>query len=123
VVGEHIRLLGYDAALSGTTLDLSLYWESLGRPERDYTTFVHLRDEQGQIVSQRDHPPAGGKYPTSLWETDEVIRDEIELPLPPDFASGGYQLVVGLYNSATGKKLAIPGTVDNALILFEESFR
>jgi hypothetical protein len=53
-------------------------------------------------------------YPTSLWDAGEIIRDKIELAIPAGLAAGRYQLLVGMYDQATGERLAIQGTAADA---------
>ena len=51
-----------------------------------------------------DSPPLNNDYPTSLWAAGEVIFD----PHPLDLSTltpGEYQVIVGLYNFATGDRL------------------
>lgn len=133
-LGEQIELLGFD--LSGcdtpattcslvnsglkpeaSELNLSLYWQARAAVEADYTVFVHLRNATGRIVAQKDSPPARGAYPTSLWDTGEIIRDEINLPLTSPLAPGHYELVAGLYDFATGVRLAVAGSADGTVLL------
>ena len=71
--------------------------------EADYTVFVHLLDENGQLVSQNDARPRRSAYPTAWWEAGEVVEDTISLDLtavPP----GAYTLTIGLYELATGAR-------------------
>jgi hypothetical protein len=81
VLGDKVELLGFDAARNEASLDLTLYWQALAPMDRDYTVFVHIRDEAGQTVAQKDGPPAGGVYPTSLWDVGEIIPDMLSVPL------------------------------------------
>jgi hypothetical protein len=67
-------------------------------------------------MAQKDQPPAGGQYPTSLWDTGEIIVDEIQLPVS-DVSSGRYTPVVGLYDFSTGQRLPVPGNPANELYL------
>jgi hypothetical protein len=101
-------------SLEPETLNLTLYWRSDATLPTDYTTFVHIRDSTGQsagqsgtIVAQMDRPPADGAYPTSLWDPGEVIPDAIQIPVPAQIPAGGYEIVVGLYDPATGKRLGV----------------
>jgi 4-amino-4-deoxy-L-arabinose transferase-like glycosyltransferase len=72
----------------------------------DYTTFVHLRHpDTGQNVAQADGPPANGWYPTSIWQTGEVIVDERKFLVPKEIAAGMYDLVVGWYDPDSGVRL------------------
>lgn len=118
--GQQITLLGYDRAVQAAgragedgetspALKLTLYWRAEAGLSADYTTFLHLRDAANQTIAQKDGPPAGGRYPSSLWDRGEVIVDEITLPLA-DIPPGQYTPVVGLYELATGARLPVPGS-------------
>ena len=51
-----------------------------------------------------DRPPLDGAYPTSAWLPGQTIHDPRFIPLgetPP----GQYQLIVGLYETASGRRL------------------
>ena len=102
------RLLGYDlpeSATSGGPLALTLFWEADAPDGRDYTVFVHLIDENGQLVAQSDGPPRAATYPTSIWSAGERVIDERTLVLPPDLPPGIYTVLVGLYDPASGTRL------------------
>lgn len=115
-LGDQIVLLGYDLAPQVDSLALILYWQANASPLLDYTTFVHLRDESNQNVAQRDGPPVSGQYPTSLWDSGEVIVDKISLSLD-NVPSGTYTLVVGLYDPVTEERLPVPGNPANEIPL------
>jgi len=104
-----IALIGYDLPRerikAGETLHLTLYSQGQAEMDEDYTVFVHLLDEESQIVAQRDSQPQSGNYPTSIWDIDEVVKDEYEMALNPDTPSGRYRLEVGLYLLTTGERL------------------
>ncbi|MCX8066778.1 MAG: hypothetical protein N3B68_02945 [Anaerolineae bacterium] len=105
--GDAVRLLGYEVgeARSGEPLLLVLYWQARREMEEDYTVFVHLIDLQsGIILAQVDEMPQRGAYPTSLWMTGEVVRDEHTLAVP-SLPAGTYALRVGLYLTETGQRL------------------
>lgn len=120
-VGEAITLLGYDQQLlpGQDALRVRLYWQAEGRPAGDYTVFRQLRSvATGQLAAQQDSPPAGGRYPTGLWEAGEVIVDEAVLLLVDEKLSPGlYRLHVGLYSLATGARLPVPGHPANDIPL------
>jgi hypothetical protein len=88
----------------------------------NYTTFVHLRDAAGQVVAQKDQPPLSGAYPTSLWDSGEIIADEIIILVPAELSAGKYQLVIGWYDVQTGQRLAVPGSLDNDFTLVTLEF-
>jgi hypothetical protein len=120
-LAEAIALRGYDLKHDENALQVSLYWQSLTQVDTDYTVFVHLYNESGKIVTQLDEPPVAGQYPTSLWDSGEIIRDTFTLNLPSQVEPGAYHLVVGLYDPITGKRLTVPGTTDNGVPLTQIS--
>ncbi len=127
--GGVMKLLGYDLPIpniqypiSNTqypipinlkpddALTVTLYWQSLSEMNQDYSTFVHLLDENELIVAQRDMYPGQGLYPTSLWSVGEAIANRYVLRLPETaFAPNQAQLEVGLYDFATGERLLAYG--------------
>jgi hypothetical protein len=121
-LGGQITLVGYDRENNcqqptvNCQLLMRFYWRADAVPAADYTTFLHLRDAANNNVVQKDSPPAAGRYPTSLWDAGEVIVDEIILPLT-DVPPGRYTPVVGLYNLATGERLATPDNPANEIAL------
>ncbi len=104
--GDLIELVGYRVerpAAGQHTLRLALHWRALGRIDRDYTTFVHAVDAQGELVAQADGQPHGGRWPTSAWQVGETVLDvrQIELPAGKEVAG----LRVGWYLLATMERL------------------
>lgn len=100
------------AELTGTiaaseTATLTLYWEAQRAPDFNYTVFVHLLNEAGEWVAGHDSQPLLGNYPTRLWVSGELVRDDHPLLLPPELPSGNYQLYVGLYRVKTGERLPV----------------
>jgi 4-amino-4-deoxy-L-arabinose transferase-like glycosyltransferase len=114
-----ISLRGFDLLQSDETWDITLYWESLAQTSLDWSIFVHLRNQAGETVAQKDGPAGGGEspYPTSLWDVGEIIADKITLSLPPELPAGRYTLVVGLYNLADGTRLDVPNSLNNEINL------
>lgn len=113
--GDQIELLGYDLSASGETADrlkVILYWRALSEMDISYTTFVHLLKEGHQVISQVDHMPGDGAFPTTGWLPDEVIVDEFVMPLPSGESLASVQIEVGIYDPASGERL---WTVDAAL--------
>jgi hypothetical protein len=106
--------LGYDLEQSQATLHLTLYWQSLRQTEVDYTSFVHIRNQAGEIVAQLDQPPTAGVYPTSLWSPGETIPDEVSIPLAAPLPPGEYTVSLGLYDFNSGRRLSIADSVDNS---------
>jgi len=105
-LGEVARLIGYDLERLPGQIRLKLHWSCQAPTEEDYVVFVHMLDEDGDLLVQADGPPVGGDYPTSLWEAGETIVDRHVLQVtnaPP----GSYALQVGLYLLDTGERLTV----------------
>ena len=100
--GDHIRLLGYSLSATqftpGEILQISLFWQTDVSLEQRYKVFLHLVNEQGQIVSQRDSEPGGGSALTSTWVPNEITVDNHGVLIPPQLPAGEYTLFFGLYD-------------------------
>jgi hypothetical protein len=110
-LGRKAMLTGYDLVPStpsaGDNWEINLYWQPLVRMSGDYTVFVHLVNDAGELVAQVDEKPIGGDYPTHLWELEEQIKDTHLLPLPIGLPPGDYSLKVGLYLLDAGERLPV----------------
>lgn len=118
--GQPVATLNFELKTQNSklkTLNLKLYWQSEAPLPTDYTTFVHLRNAAGENVAQKDQPPLNGAYPTSLWDSGDIIADEIVLPLPDTLPAGEYQLIVGMYDFTTGQRLPVPNYPNGEVVL------
>jgi hypothetical protein len=106
-----LKLLSYDlptdTLLPGDKLPLTLYWQAEAEMEVDHTVFVQLLNSAGRVVAQVDVPPLAGAAPTTTWLPGEVLTDPYTLALPADLIPGEYRLITGLYDAATGQRLAV----------------
>jgi hypothetical protein len=104
-------LLGYDVSPEtvqpGQTLDLTLYWQARRSMTEDYTVFTHLVAADGRIVAQQDNQPAEDRYPTSIWDTGEIVVDRYRLTIAPDAPGSEYHLEVGMYLLSTLERLKV----------------
>jgi hypothetical protein len=108
IFGQQARLTDFDApetAVAGQPFELILYWQALHPDGQDYSVFVHLLDDSGNLVAQGDSPPQGGTHPTSKWTPDEQVQDVHTILLPHDIRSGVYQVSLGLYSHSSGIRL------------------
>lgn len=97
------------AAARGETLTLDLTWQAVAQPARPYSRFLHLVDARGELVAQLDAPLLGGFIPSDCWLPGDAFADAVGFPLPASLAPGDYTLLLGLYDPATGARLATPG--------------
>ena len=100
-IDEGMALLGYALAprspSPGQNLKVTLYWQALRPLDREYHSFVHLVDGEGNTIAQSDHRPGGVYYPTTLWRRGERLRDGHMLSLPAGAPPGTYRLLAGMY--------------------------
>jgi hypothetical protein len=111
--GPAIALEGWAWQAGSGELVVTLRWAAAGSPAADYTVFLHVvRPGEDQALAQGDAPPLGGRWPTSLWLPGLRLDDEHRVPLPADLPAGPYELLVGLYDPATGARLPLAGGSD-----------
>jgi uncharacterized membrane protein len=107
-MGE-MRLLGFKPIPSeiraGQVLSIGLYWRARSKPQGDYQISVQLRDANGRVVIEHSARPANDTYPTTAWNTGEVLLAWHDLPLPREMAADVYQIVVILRDTDTTRTL------------------
>ena len=114
--GDQIELLRATApatARAGEPLPITLQWRARSAPSADYTIFVHLVAANGTLLAQQDQPPQAGFFPTSAWRAGWPVDDSITLELPADAPAGTAQLLIGLYERATGARLPVAAGGDS----------
>lgn len=107
-----MRLLGYalemDSVRPGGAIKLTLYWESLAAMDRDWSVFVHVGDENGIVVAQRDTYPGLGLMPTRKWAEEQTLADTYVINVPPTtYAPSDTRIEIGLYDYNSGDRLII----------------
>jgi len=96
-----------EQVVAGRVITVGLTYELVHPTPRRGTAFVHALDAAGRLVSQDDHEPLAGDYPTHLWEPGECFREVFTLRAPLDMR-GRLRLTAGFYDPsgrrfATGK--------------------
>jgi hypothetical protein len=111
-----------DPAAQAITLELS--WSGIAPSERPYYFEIFARGENetdGEITSERLRwYPQGGNYLTTCWQTAQVIREVIILPLPPVSQPLVWELRLTAADERTGSQMLIAlgtGEVVEQLVL------
>jgi hypothetical protein len=113
-----IRLLAYeldDGPYSATDdtfhppsgwIHVTLYWEAIQAPPRDYVAVVRLVDDAHQVWGGSLERPDNTMrfYPSGLWEEGEIVRDDYDVNLNPRTPEGEYVLEVTLL-TASGEEV------------------
>jgi 4-amino-4-deoxy-L-arabinose transferase-like glycosyltransferase len=108
--GEALRLRGVTIERSDRRVVVTPAWDVRAAPGADLHVFVHLIDARGVRVGQIDVAPGGGEAPsTSNWQPGQQIAVPLPIDLQAALPPGEYDLVLGLYDPASGARLALQG--------------
>lgn len=94
---------------SAGNVRITLYWAAEFPPSADYSTYVHVTDKDyiltpSDLLAQSDFAaPVFGWYPTSQWQTNEVIREDHLLALPDEAVMR--TIIIGMYRRETNGSL------------------
>ncbi|MFQ3658451.1 MAG: glycosyltransferase family 39 protein [Anaerolineae bacterium] len=104
VFDERITLRAYAVTRAESGVwRIQLEWQALSDLDGlDVTVFVHLLDEGGGIIAQRDERPLNGSYPTLVWRAGESVVTEYTLS-----ADNAAALRVGLYTLPEVRNLPV----------------
>lgn len=103
--GDQVLLVDSATELLDSELRVVLWWDVLAVPPGNVTAFLHVYDEAGQLVAQKDGVPLAGLFPPWAWQPGDRVRDVRLVTLPEDLAPGMYTVSVGWYNADSGERL------------------
>ncbi|MEW5719471.1 MAG: glycosyltransferase family 39 protein, partial [Chloroflexota bacterium] len=122
-LGNAIHLIGYDLPTlnlkPNETLNLTLYWRADRQIETSYTVFAQIVGAQfnpkqnNPLWGQVDRAP---QTPTRAWLIGEIVPDAYRISIDADAPAGKYKLIVGMYDAATGARLAVDQGGDSIVI-------
>jgi 4-amino-4-deoxy-L-arabinose transferase-like glycosyltransferase len=102
---DKLEVLGYDIAdpagklvdhvAPGKKYHMRTYFKVLGGVQSEWEMFIHIDGFKRR--HNGDHKVCEGKYPMSLWLPGDVIMDDHEFTLEPNFSPGPYTLFFGLF--------------------------
>jgi hypothetical protein len=104
-----------DSIAPGRKFHLRIYYKVLAPVTTEWEGFIHIdgfhRRHNG------DHKVMNGKYPFSLWQKDDLLMDDVEMTLEPNFSPGQYTIYFGLYLGETRLKVtAGPNDGENRIV-------
>lgn len=110
-LGEMVRLAAYDLPPTpwkpGDTVEITLFWECRRAPGEELVTFVQLLDKDGRLMAAAEMPPTAGFFPTTRWQSGDIVLDRQALILPAALPDGAYQLIAGLFRASDKARLSI----------------
>ncbi len=86
---------------------LHLYWLPLNPLPVEPTIFVHLLNQENNLVTQADHRLLDGAYPPEYWIAGALVQDIVPLPAEINLAAEPYTLRIGLYDVNTGERFPV----------------
>ncbi len=107
-------------------LTVKLYWQAVQQPDFNYSAFVHLVDDNDQIIAQMDRAPGEGQgYPPSLWVPLDIVVEEYMLEIPQRIARQPYRIRTGLYNWQTGQTLPVTqnGNFNGDYVILDQTWQ
>jgi Dolichyl-phosphate-mannose-protein mannosyltransferase len=108
-----------DSVVPATTYHLRVYYRVLKPITGTWKAFVHIDGFQRRFNG--DHSVLDGKYAMNLWHPGDVVVDDFEIQLEPNFTPGAYTVYFGFFSGDTRFKVTkgqnhenrvIAGTVD-----------
>jgi hypothetical protein len=99
----------------GERYRLRLVFRVLDPPLADWQIFVHL-DGNGHRQNG-DHEPSGGTYPTSLWQSGDIIVDDSTFALESSSPPGRQRLYLGFFRNTTRWDVTRGNHDDNRLMV------
>jgi hypothetical protein len=84
-----------DAVSPGKRYHLKTYLRVLAPIASEWKFFIHIDGFKRR--HNGDHDTLNGKYPMALWLKDDVVVDDHEFGLEPNFTPGAYTIFLGLF--------------------------
>ncbi len=95
------------------SLQVTLRWLPAQSSVAPLNSFVQALDAQtGALLAAWDGAPQAGFAPTTGWQPGQVVEERVALALPGDGPPPSVRLIAGLYDPATGQRLATSDGAD-----------
>ena len=103
-----------DQIAPGKTYHMKTYYKVLAPITTEWEGFIHIDGYHRR--HNGDHKPMGGKYPMALWLPGDLLVDDHEFKLEPNFTPGTYSIYFGLFAGDTRLKVKSgPNDGDNRI--------
>ena len=116
VFDDRLKLVGFtvepDSAGPGAQVTVTLIWQVLDKILADYNTFVHIVNDEDQLLAQSDAPTGGGYRLSTDWIINEYVYDQHHLALPNSISLSDVEIRIGLYDFDGNQRLDVesPGS-------------
>lgn len=85
----------------GEKLHIGVFWRARVKPSSDYYITIQLRDALGTSLYENTSRPASDTYPTTNWDSGEVLLDWHDFPIPITLPADPYQMFLVLSDANT----------------------
>ena len=101
---DKLEIIGFDildergfvqAISPGKKYRMRTYYKVLAPITTEWESFIHIDGYKRR--HNGDHKLLDGKYPMALWQAGDLLADEYEFTLEPNFSPGNYTLYFGLF--------------------------
>ncbi len=121
--GDKIELLDIAAsppqAAPGEQVSITMTYRAAADMGTDYTAYIHLLGEAGELLSQVDSQPCGGALATRTWREGDIIRDTVQLSIAEGTPPGSYEVAAGFYTWPDITPLAVSSRNEGPLTLLD----
>jgi hypothetical protein len=103
-----------ESIAAGRTYHLRTYYRVLASITTEWEAFIHIDGYHRR--HNGDHKVMNGKYPMNLWLPGDLVMDDHEFKLEPNFTPGTYTVYFGLFVGDTRLKVKSgPNDGDNRI--------
>jgi hypothetical protein len=99
-----------DHVAPGKKYHMRTYFKVLAPLQSEWQMFIHIDGNHRR--HNGDHTVCDGKYPMTLWLKDDIVVDDHEFQLEPNFSPAPYTIYFGLFVGDTRLKVK-SGPSDN----------
>lgn len=120
---DTLRIVGYrlesESVAVGKSIELTIYFQVIKKLKASQKIFLHV-DRQGtsnrihgdhwplnQGVGEDSQKTCVGCYRSDHWFVGDVVTDVFTKEVPTGTTSGIYEIWMGLYNTATDKRMVV----------------
>jgi hypothetical protein len=106
---DQLEVLGWDVrdedgvlvpdVVPQTRYRMRFYYRVVAPVTGAWKAFLHIDGYQRRFNG--DHAVLDGKYPMNLWQVGDVVIDELEVQLEPNFTPGDYAVYFGFFVGET----------------------
>jgi hypothetical protein len=104
-----------DSIAPGRKFHFRVYYKVLAPVGAEWEAFIHIDGYHRR--HNGDHKVMNGKYPFALWNKDDLLVDDHEMTLEPNFSPGMYTIYFGLFLGETRLRvLSGPNDGENRIV-------